>query len=53
MKHTPKYIHTQDDDDFMSSLDKMMADDLQVSQTVILDLLHDVVYNLYLHVHVM
>ena len=31
IKHTPKYIHTQEDDDFISSLDKMMADDLQVS----------------------
>ncbi|CAI8037046.1 Regulator of nonsense transcripts 2 [Geodia barretti] len=29
IKHTPKYIHTQEDEDFLANLDKMMADDLQ------------------------
>ena len=32
MKHTAKYIPTQEDKDFVSNLDKLMADDLQVSQ---------------------
>ena len=32
MKHTPKYIHTQEDEDFLANLDKMMTDDLQVGK---------------------
>ena len=30
LKQGPKYIHTQEDEDFMATLDKMMNDDLQV-----------------------
>ena len=31
LKHTLKFIRTQEDDDFMANLDKMMAEDFQVS----------------------
>ena len=31
LKHTLKFIRTQEDDDFMANLDRMMLEDFQVS----------------------
>ena len=36
IKHTPKYIHTQEDDDFMANLDKMMVEDIQARITILM-----------------